>query len=293
MGLITEFNTQMYSDILMPLVQQKGSYLRDTVSLSYGFDQGQYKWTEQIDSIDFNTTTNRLGATNWEEIDAYSRRITKTAYEKNIILDRNESLDRIVDPTSAISIGLVNGAGRKMDDIIIAAAVASAYQGKQTTAEKTLASYNSGAHVITESGTDGLTYSKIVALRKLFMQSNVDPSEMLTIVVGPEQWEDAMSIIQITSNDYNAQRVLSQGAMGTFLGFNWVISNRLSLASNKRTCLAYAKTGIELAIATEFDFRVDESLPEHKHNKGLSAYFYMGATRLEEAKVISFECYEA
>lgn len=292
MGLITEWNAEMFNDMIYPLVQRKGM-LADTVYTTYGFDQGQYKWTEQAGPVDFNTTTNRLGSTQWEEMDCYSRRITKVAYEKNLIFDKNEKLDRIVDPTRITNQQLAAGAARLRDDIIIAAAVGNAYQGKQSTSAVTLASYDSGSHVITESGTDGLTFAKIVKLKKLFMQANVDPMEQLNIVVSPEQWEDAMSILQITSSDYNSQRVLSQGAMGTFLGFNWYVSNALTLASNKRTCIAYASSGIEVAIASEFDFRFNPELPEHKHNMGLSAYLYMGATRREEAKVISFQCYEA
>jgi hypothetical protein len=293
MGIITEFNSQMYSDMIMPLVQQQGSLLLPSVTVEYGFTEGQYKWIEQMGQIDFNTTTNRLGSTNWEEIDAYSRRVTKQAFEKNLILDRNESMDRIVDPMSAISQGIIYGAGRKMDEVIVSALGGSAYQGKQSTSSVTLASYDSSSHVVTESGTDGLTLAKLTAIRKLFMAANVPANEKLTIVMGPQQWADAMAVLQITSSDYNSQRVLSQGAMGTFLGFDFVVYNGLTLASNKRTCFAYAKSGLRMCIANDLESHVDEKLPEHKHHKGFSAYLGMGATRTQEAMVISFDCYEA
>lgn len=293
MGIATEWNAQMYSDMIMPLVQQQGSLLMSSVSVEYGFTEGQYKWVEQIGSIAFNTTTNRIGATQWEEVDAYSRRISKQAFEKNLIFDRNEKLDRVADPMSAVSQGIVWGAGRKMDEVIAAAVTASAYQGKQSTGAVTLASYSSSAHVLTESGTDGLTFAKLRAIRKLFMAANVPANETITIVIAPQQWSDAMNVAQITSGDYNTNKILSQGNMGTFLGFNFVVYNGLTLATNKRTCLAYAKSGVKLCVANDLETYVDSSLAEHKHNIGFSAYLGMGATRLEEAKVVSFECYEA
>ena len=97
---------------------------------------------------------------------------------------------------------------------------------------------------------------------------------------------------QVTSSDFNTVKALANGEISSFLGFNFITSNRLSIASSKRLCLAYAGDGIKLALGQDIMTRIDE-----RSDKGYATQVYvcmtMGATRMEEEKVVTVEAHEA
>ena len=82
------------------------------------------------------------------------------------------------------------------------------------------------------------------------------------------------------------------GDINSFLGFNFIVSNRLNLASSKRDCIAFAQDGLLLAVGKDTTARIDE-----RSDKGYATQVYysaaFGATRMEEAKVVQVQAYEA
>jgi hypothetical protein len=76
------------------------------------------------------------------------------------------------------------------------------------------------------------------------------------------------------------------------MGFKFIMSTRLSVASSIRTCFAWAEDGIKLAVGKDVMAKIDE-----RADKSYSTQvFYcatFGATRMEEAKVVSILCDES
>jgi hypothetical protein len=76
------------------------------------------------------------------------------------------------------------------------------------------------------------------------------------------------------------------------LGFNFIVTNRLSIASSKRLCLAWAQDGMKMALGQDIMTRIDE-----RSDKGYSTQVYVcqsiGATRMEEEKVVTIQAHEA
>ena len=70
------------------------------------------------------------------------------------------------------------------------------------------------------------------------------------------------------------------------------MSNRLTSSSSKRLCLAFTNDAIKLALGKDVMTRIDE-----RADKGYSQQVYvcasMGATRMEEDKVVTIEAHEA
>ena len=83
-----------------------------------------------------------------------------------------------------------------------------------------------------------------------------------------------------------------QGEIDTFLGFKFIVTNRLALASNIRTCFAWAEDGLALGIGKDVTARIDE-----RADKGYATQVYycmsIAATRMEEEKVVSIACDES
>ena len=90
----------------------------------------------------------------------------------------------------------------------------------------------------------------------------------------------------------NTVKALVQGEINTFMGFEFIVTNRLSVASNIRSCFAWAEDGLALAVGKDIMARIDE-----RSDKGYATQVYycmsIGSTRMEEEKVVQIDCDEA
>ena len=210
-------------------------------------------------------------------------------YEYADLIDKQDQVRTLIDPTSSYAQAAAFALGRAMDDEIISAISGNAFSGETGSTTVALPS----AQKITESGTDGLTIAKLRQAKEKFDSASVDPSIPRYIVVGPKQISDLLGTTQVTSSDFNTVKALANGEISTFvLGFNFITSNRLTLASSKRLCLAYAGDGIKLALGQDIMTRIDE-----RSDKGYATQVYvcmtMGASRMEEEKVVTIQAHEA
>ena len=85
---------------------------------------------------------------------------------------------------------------------------------------------------------------------------------------------------------------MANGEINSFLGFNFIVSNRLSIESSKRKVIAFAQDGITLGVGKDVQARIDE-----RSDKSYATQVYycmsIGATRMEEEKVVEIKCHEA
>jgi len=278
---------RQYNDNLMMLVQQKGSRLRDTVQVDTNFT-GEYKFYDQLGKGDFEQILNRHQATPIHDPAHERRRLTKQTFVRNVLLDKNDELNMLLDPTSKYSLSSAYSAGRKIDSIIIAAAVATAYEGKEGGTSTTLASYDSGSHVIANGGTS-LTLAKILQVKKLFDVADVDPDEERYWITTGYEMEDLLNVTEVKSADYNSVKALVEGKVDTFLGFKFKMTNLLTRASSITTNLAYTKTAMMLGISKELETRITER-SDKNYSTQVWTMLSAGATRLEEEKLCSIGC---
>jgi hypothetical protein len=81
------------------------------------------------------------------------------------------------------------------------------------------------------------------------------------------------------------------GTLNTFMGFKFRRTQLLPVATNVRSVYAYVKSGIILAergLKTHMDIRTDLS-----HSLQIRSVASLGATRMEEKKVVEIACDEA
>jgi hypothetical protein len=180
--------------------------------------------------------------------------------------------------------------GRAMDDVVITAALGTSSTGETGSGTADL---DSTANMVgSASSNDGLTIAKLLEAKRKLDLNDVDPSIPRYIAVGPKQIEDLLGTTQVTSSDFNTVKALAQGDINTFLGFEFIMTNRLSVDSNDiRSCFAWAEDGITLGIGKDVSARIDE-----RNDKGYATQVYysmdIGATRMEEAKVVKIFCDE-
>ena len=283
---ITTAFVQQYSNNVQMLSQQKGSLLRNTVDSETIV--GKNAFFEQVGQAVAQKRTTRHADTPQIDTPHSRRRVSMVDYEYADLIDKQDQVRTLIDPTSSYAQAAAFALGRSMDDEIISAVSGNAFSGETGSTTVALPS----AQKITESGTNGLTLEKLRQAKEKFDSASVDPSIQRYMIVGPKQISDLLNTTQVTSSDFNTVKALVNGEINQFLGFTFVTSNRLSIASSKRLCLAYAADGIKLALGQDIMTRIDE-----RSDKGYATQVYvcmtMGATRMEEEKVVTIEAHEA
>ena len=286
---ITTAFVEQYSRNVTMLSQQMGSKLRDTV------DQesivGKNAFFEQIGVTAAQKKLSRHSDTPQLDTPHDRRRVSMDDYEWADLIDDVDKIRMLIDPTSSYAKAAAAAMGRSMDDVIITAFNASADTGVTGGTSVALPSTSKFA---TSNQSDGLTLAKLREAKKFFDTNDVDPSLQRYIVCGAQQISDLLGDSTVTSADFNTVRALVQGEIDTFLGFQFVTSNRLPFdASNTddRLCYAYTEDAIKLAIGKDVQAKISE-----RADKSYSTQVYycmsIGATRMEEKKVFQIPCNE-
>lgn len=292
---VTTSFVKQYSANMSMLAQQMGSRLRDKVRVENLV--GEEMYIDQIGSVEAQEVTSRHGDSPQIDTPHSRRRVAGTPIEVGDFLDTFDKVQMLADPTSQYVRAGVYALGRKMDDFIIEAATGTAYTGKTGTTAVVLPSTQKVA--VTVGAASGYTNSnlpieKLIAARSLFGQNDVDlddPENKLYMAVSQEQIDALLAEVEVTSADYNTVKALVKGEVNSFMGFEFIRTERLALDSSTdiRTCFAWAKSGICLAVNKDITTEIQK-----RADKRFSWYYYAtcmaGASRLEEDKVVQISC---
>jgi|TARA_Y100000015_G_scaffold32670_1_gene32526 hypothetical protein len=282
--ITTAFVNQFSANVQM-LSQQMGSLLRNAVDTESV--NGEKAFFDQVGQAAAVLRTSRHADTPLVETPHTRRMVTMSDYEYADLIDDSDKVRLLVDPTSTYSRAAAAAMGRAMDDVIISAALGTSQTGKDGSTSTTLPAGQKIAH-----GSAGLTIAKLVSAKELLDAASVDPSIPRHIIVSPKQISDLLNNTTVTSSDFNTVKALAQGEINSFVGFNFIVSNRLNTDSNSdRQVIAFAQDGLKLAVGKEPAARIDE-----RADKSYSTQVYycqtIGATRMEEEKVVEIACNE-
>lgn len=306
-AFVKQFNSNVFH-----LSQQKGSRLR---SLCRNESQnGKSQFFDRIGSVTAQKKVSRHSDTPLIDTPHSRRRVTLSDYEHADLIDDADKIKLLIDPASQYSLAFMYAFGRAMDDEIISAALGSAYGGEE------------GASVIAlpdsqkVAGHDGSTATgvnlNVKTLRKVkekFDANDVDESIPKNFAIGSSQLQSLLAETEVTSSDFASVKALVQGEVDSFMGFKFVRSERLPrsasnityevadgsvgsgagtiTAANSRRCIAWAQDGLLMAIGQDQKSRMSE-----RDDKSYSMQVFMsmgiGATRLEEEKVVECICSE-
>ena len=283
---ITTAFVQQYSANVQMLSQQMGSLLRDKVRQESVV--GKNAFFDQVGSVTAQLKQSRHSDTPQIDTPHSRRRVSLADYEFADLIDQQDKVRLLIDPTSSYAQAAAYAMGRAMDDVIISAATGTAFTGETGSGTETAQT----AIAANVGSTTGLNIDKLLKAKEKFDLASVDPSIQRFIVVGPEQMSNLLGTTQVTSSDFNSVKALVHGEVNSFLGFNFIVSNRLSLSGSTRSCIAYAQDGIALAVGKDVQARIDERADK---SYATQVYYCMsiGATRMEKEKVIGITCTEA
>lgn len=286
---ITTAFVEQYSANVTMLAQQMGSVLRSAVDVET--IKGKNAFFDQIGSVTAQVRSSRHGSTPQLDTPHSRRRVSLADYEWADLIDDLDKVRMLIDPTSAYAKAAAAAMGRAIDDVIITALGGSADTG---VAGGTAVALPSSQKVSTSAQADGsgLTIAKLRSAKYILDSNDVDPSTPRYIVVSPKQIQDLLATTEVTSSDFNTVRALATGTLDSFLGFKFLVSNRLALANtDDRLVYAFTADAIKLAIGKDVTARIDERADK---SYATQVYYSMaiGATRMEEKKVVEIPCDE-
>lgn len=282
---ITTAFVQQFSSNVQMLSQQMGSLLRSAVDVETV--NGEKAFFDQVGSASAVLRTSRAQDTPIVDTPHSRRMVTMSDYEYADLIDSQDRVRLLIDPTSTYARAAAAAMGRSADDVIIAALYGDAKTGKDGS---TTTSFPSSNQIAAASG--GLTIAKLVEAKQKLDEESVDPSIPRFIACAPKQISDLLNNTTVTSADFNTVRALATGAISEFVGFRFIVTNRLPVdGSSDRRVFAWAQDGMKLAMGKEPTSKIDER-PDKSYSTQVYYCQTLGATRMEEAKVIEIKCSE-
>ena len=289
MGEVSTAFVNQFQDMITLLVQQKMSKLRMTVLVDTDFT-GEFKFYEQLGATEMEEKTTRHQDTPIIDPDHQRRRLGRRDFIHNTLFDKEDELQMIVDPKSKYAMNAGMAAGRKMDDVIIAAFIATAFAGKSG---GTNVSFDSSFKVAVAGA--GLTKNKLIDAKVLLDDEDVEDEDR-HLALTPKQVSDLLKTTEATSSDFNTVKALVAGDLNTWVGFLFhrISSKRLPVLSgtSNRGVYAYHRAAMQLGIQREAQVRINER-PDKNYATQVWLGMSIGATRLEEERIVEIACSES
>lgn len=307
---------QQYATNVQMLLQQQGSRLRDAV-VSMKFQGKAASMAEQFGSVSPVRNQSRHSDTPLISTPQDKRWIYPNDYDWADLIDNQDKLRMLIDPTSSYAMAGAWAMGRAIDDEIIAGFFGSNNTGENgTSATGTLYAFNSNsqsvAATVGASSATGLNIAKLRAAKRVLMAAEVDvDNDPLFCVISAKQHDDLLNEAQAISLDYNTKPVLVDGKITAFMGFNFIHSERIpgggsfnasintgistgstdgTYTTGSRFMLpVFAKSGMALGvwndITTSIDRRADKRNSYQVYVTGT-----FGGARMEEKKCVIINC---
>lgn len=282
-----------YKATIEALLQQKESRFESAVSSDNYTGKGG-KVVEQIGATTARKKTTRHGDTPLISTPHDARWVYPSDYEWADLIDNEDKLRMIVDPTSPYAVNGASAMKRAKDDEIVAAFFGTAKTGEDGDVSTTFPAAQQVAVTVGAGAATGLNVAKLRAAKKILMANEVDlDSDMLFVSISAVQHDNMLAEIQAISLDYNDRPVLVEGRITAFMGFNFIHSERLGTdGTGYRRLPCWSKSGMHLGRWNDITTRVSERADKsHATQIYLSGTF--GATRVEEGKVVEIKCSEA
>lgn len=307
---------QQYSTNIMMLLQQQGSRLRNAVQ-NYSFQGKAASMAEQFGSVTPVRNQSRHSDTPLISTPQDKRWIYPNDYDWADLIDQQDKLRMLIDPAGPYTQAGVMAMGRAIDDEIISGFFNANNTGENgTVSTSTLYAFNSNsqsvAATVGASSATGLNIAKLRAAKRKLLEAYVDTdSDPIFAVISAKQHDDLLNEAQAISLDYNSKPVLVDGKISSFMGINFIVSERIPGGSGFNTAInpaitsadsdgsyvtgtrwmvpVFAKSGVALGLWNDIQTSVDRR-PDKRNSWQVYVTGTFGSARLEEKRCVIINC---
>ncbi len=311
-GFVDQFDNTLYH-----LLQQSESKFQQAVDIK-PIINAEDKAFDAIGKLSLTEKTERNPQTPIQDTTHERRWVNTTPFHQATLIDKDDDLNRVVEPTSDIMMEFVNAVNRKKDDIILAAIDGDVVSGRTSKAGTaiTWASQNGNVKytgrdtgrtiawdtaVGNASAADtGMTIEKAELVREYFAFNDADESDIIWGAISPRQATNFFGQNEYVNNDFSNGKPLTTGRIiPGWHGINWIVSTKIIVGSNNDVdgdadvvrCPFWLQRGMILGvqdmISTEIS--IESTL---SYSKQVYVHMNMGAMRRDEDRVCFVEVKE-
>lgn len=298
-----------FHDQLLLTYQQDGSLLENTIDpmMVHRGVSAAIDHFERLGNVIANDTISPYGQTNILN-PAHSRRaVTLQSSDAAVLISDENTLRSMVNPRDGYMQTITKALGRRADKHILDAAIGSASVGSVT----------AGSGVITYATQALPSARKIGAATAMDLARIINAAELLSkagvpngakeriFAYSPGQLRDILAITQASSSDFTKNQIHDKGTINgvDWEGFNWVeiadvvdpsvavLQRMLTLVSTTRSCVAFHRGAVGLAISQDISSKINER-PDLNNCIQVRAVLKMAAVRVWEGGVCQVDALE-
>lgn len=298
---VTTAFVQQYRSEVFHLSQQMGSRLQGAVRNET--QKSNAEFFDRIGAVVAQIKTSRHSDTPQIDTPHSRRMVSLNDYEWADLIDKEDLRKMLMDPAGDYAKAAAWAMGRAKDDVIIAAADGNAFAG--VSGATSTAHPNSQKYAANDAAAvSRLNVLSLRATKYMFDNKDIDPSIKRYACINAYALQGLLSETVVTSSDFNSVKALVQGELNTYLGFEFLHSERLLIQTaalsgsgttgavgsgtsliGSRRLLFWAKDGLLLSTAADVVTEIDR-----RNDKSYATQVYVsmgiGSTRMEEEKVV-------
>jgi len=307
-GFVDQFDSTLYH-----LLGQSESKFQQAVDIK-PITNAEDKAFDAIGKLALTEKTSSNPQTPHVDITTERRWVNTTPFHQGVLIDKDDDLNRIVEPTSDIMTEYVRAVNIKKDAIILASIDGTVTSGRRAGSSITWASQNGNVKYTGKdtgrtiawdcavgncSAADtGMTIEKAELVREYFAYNDADENIPIWGAISPRQATNLFGQQEYTSGDYNTSKPLAVGRIiRGWHGINWIVSNLIVAGTSNDVdadksvirCPFWIQNGLILGvqdmISTEIS--IESTL---SYSKQIYVHMNMGAMRRDEDRVCYVEC---
>ena len=274
---------EQYKDTVIHLAQQTFAKIRPYVSEESG--TGEAFNHERLAPTDAQQKSGRRQeSSDYYVDDTWDRRVTVPGTFVHLMtIEHEDKVQMIVDPESAYAQNPAMAMARQYDDLIITASTGDALDGDGNPVAFP-------ASQVVGDGTAPISFDFITEVQEKFLSNEIDMDVPKVMIVGPTQVRKLLQLTEQTSADYVRREALqnlsSYGIVPNWMGFTWIMSNRLNDPSpGEISCLAFTKRALSLVVNQDIFVRITEN-PEKLYMIQLFSQFTAGCSRIIDEEIV-------
>lgn len=285
---------QDYRALLQPALQQKGSRLRPFVMNDTASGVKQKVAVNRVEQIQTSLVTGQAQPKVFTNAAVSRRWVLPISRDAAQPFDHFDMLKMQQEmPTSTALQNAINAHGRDFDDEIIDAFFRNAVSGE--TGAGTTAFDTTNNQIALNFGAASNTRVTVAKLREakriLLSWENDFDNDPAYVVLTSKEHDSLLAEAQVVSRDYNDALVLKEGKVQSYMGFNFILCERLQLDATAtwRRVPVFMKSGINLTVWED----IVTDVSQRKDLKGNPWEVYsmatFGAVRLDEKRVVEIK----
>ena len=287
---ITSAYIESFESAVRQLAQQGTAKLRSFVTEVQNQSEA-HNWDRLAASAARKKTTSRMvspaggdgdgGVGSTDGLDWTRRKTTVETWDTGEVVEQENVVQMLIDPNSSSTQNLAANMKRAVDDIIITAATGDALDGANSPVAFS-------ADQVVGGATTVISLDTVLETAQKFYENDIDPDEKKVFVINPIVQRRLMQLMEVTSGDYQNSKALATGYLPNWMGFEWIVSNRLlnpDTLNGDVSCLAFTKKAIGLHVAKDISAKVGERT-DMSFAWQLYCHMSMGAVRTEDEHIV-------